>query len=89
MNEPRRLVEVGTFPAGYATTFADGADPVARLVAEAAAKLAAEAVGAPRRRPPAPRRRRRRNGRAWRRSPTKSGWRTREGRDPRGASGAR
>jgi hypothetical protein len=46
MNEPRRLVEVGTFPAGYATTFADGADPVARLVAEAAAKLDAEAAEA-------------------------------------------
>jgi hypothetical protein len=40
---PRRLIEVGTFPSGYAHTFVDGADPLVIALEAAHAKLDAEA----------------------------------------------
>jgi hypothetical protein len=35
---PRRLIEIGTFPSGYDSTFIDGPDPVATMIADAIRK---------------------------------------------------
>jgi hypothetical protein len=49
MTEPRRrLVEIGTLPAGYDATFASGVDPLAVMLREGAARLDAERAEAER-----------------------------------------